>query len=230
MRLLVEDLSVMRRQLPAIDALSLQIDGAELVALIGPNGAGKTTLLRTLSGLMAPHCGRISLLGTDITKLAPEARVRCGLAHVPEGRRLFGPLTVAENLALGGWCCGCRNLARVLDWLPELEPLLERPAHSLSTSEAQLCAVGRALAADPAVLLIDEISLGLSPAAVSRLLSLLPELVSTGMAVLFVEQDVGRALSIADRVYALDRGRVVAAGAPGELLVHQAFRGFDLGD
>ena len=229
MRLQVDQLTVMRRQTPAVDGLQLQIDGAELVALVGPNGAGKTTLMRTLSGLIAPHRGSITLLGTDITHLAPEERVKRGLVHVPEGRRLFGTLTVAENLELGCWCHGDRDLGRVLAWLPELAPLLEQPAGSLSTAEAQLCAVARALAANPAVLLIDEISLGLSPAAASRLFSLLPELVSTGMAVLFVEQDLGRALSVADRVYALDRGRVVASGPPGELLVHHAFRGFELG-
>ena len=229
MRLRVDQLTVMRRQSAAIDRLELQIDGAELVALVGPNGAGKTTLLRTLSGLIAPQQGSITLLGTDITHLAPEERVKRGLVHVPEGRRLFGALSVAENLELGCWCHGDRDLGRVLGWLPELQSLLEQPAGSLSTAEAQLCAVGRALAANPAVLLIDEISLGLAPAAASRLFSLLPELVSTGMAVLFVEQDLGRALSVADRVYALDRGRVVASGPPGELLVHHAFRGFELG-
>lgn len=229
MRLQVDKLTVMRRQSAAVDSVDMQIDGAELVALVGPNGAGKTTLLRTLAGLMAPHQGSITLLGTEITGLTPEARVKRGLVHVPEGRRLFGALTVAENLELGCWCHGERDLGHVLDLLPELVPLLERPAGSLSTAEAQLCAVARAIAANPVVLLIDEISLGLSPAAASRLFSLLPELVSTGMAILFVEQDVGRALSVADRVYALDRGRIVAAGAPGELLVHHAFRGFELG-
>jgi len=227
-RLLVEELCVTRQGQPVIDALDLHLDEAELVALVGPNGAGKTTVLRALSGLTETSSGRIRVLGSDITSLPPEARVRCGLAHVPEGRRLFGPLTVAENLRLGAWSRGCRYLTRVLSWIPELEPLLARPACSLTTAEAQLCAIGRALAADPAVLLVDEISLGLSPAAISRLLSLLPELVSTGMAVLFVEQDVGRALSVADRVYALDRGRVVAQGAPGELLIDKGFRGFEL--
>jgi len=229
-RLQVEGLTVMRHQAAAVDGVDMQIDGAEMVALIGPNGAGKTTLLRTLAGLIGPQQGRVTLLGTDVTGLTPEARVKRGLVHVPEGRRLFGALTVAENLELGCWCHGGRDLGRLLELLPELQPLLQRQAGSLSTAEAQLCAVARAIAADPVVLLIDEISLGLSPAAASRLFSLLPELVSTGMAVLFVEQDVGRALSVADRVYALDRGRVVAAGAPGELLVHHAFRGFELGD
>jgi branched-chain amino acid transport system ATP-binding protein len=214
----VEGLCVHRGRLTVLEDIDLELGDAELIALVGPNGAGKTTLLRALSGLEAAHCGSVRLFGEDVTYLGPERRAGMGLAHVPEGRRLFGGLSVRENLLLGAWHRRPPDLASVLSWLPELAEILERPARSLGSAEAQLCAIGRALAADPAVLLIDEISLGLSPRAVNRVLDLLTDLISTGVSVLFVEQDAERALAVADRAYVLKAGRIVGRGCPGELL------------
>lgn len=223
MVLAVESLSVRRGGSTVLHHIDLELRPAELVALIGANGAGKTTLLQALSGTVDPSGGAVVLLGKDVTHAPAEAEVRGGLAHVPEGRRLFEGLTVRENLILGGWRTRTDDIDPALTLLPELRPLLDQRAGTLTGAQAQLCAVARALVADPAVLLIDEISLGLAPQAVARLLMLLPDLVSLGIAVLFIEQDVGRALSIADRVYLLDRGRVARHGQSGELLADPDF-------
>ncbi|XAS76898.1 ATP-binding cassette domain-containing protein [Dermatophilaceae bacterium Sec6.4] len=223
MVLSVQALSVRRGGSTVLDNIDLELRPAELVALIGANGSGKTTLLRALSGTIDPSGGAVVLLGQDVTHAAAEAAVRGGLAHVPEGRRLFEGLTVRENLILGGWRTRTDDIEPALSILPELIPLLGQRAGTLSGAHAQLCAVGRALVADPAVLLIDEISLGLAPQAIARLLMLLPDLASLGVSVLFIEQDVGRALSIADRVYLLDRGHVARSGQPGELLADPDF-------
>lgn len=223
MLLNVDSLSVRRHGSPILTDINLELGSAELVALIGANSAGKTTLLRALSGTVSPSGGTIELLGRNITRLSTGDPARAGLAHVPEGGRLFDGLTVRENLLLGGWRSKTRDLFQALELLPELKPLLDQRASTLSSAHVQLCAIGRALVGDPAVLLIDEISLGLAPRALVRLLDLLPELVSTGIAVLFVEQDVGRALSMADRVYLLERGRITREGQPGELLADAEF-------
>jgi branched-chain amino acid transport system ATP-binding protein len=192
--------------------LDLELHQGEVVALLGANGAGKTTTLLGLSGLVERFSGEVELAGAAITTLSPELRVRRGLAHVPEERALFTDLTVLENLQVGQHSRR-KSVDAALDHCPELRPLLGRRAGLLSGGEQQMLAVARALAGEPRVLLLDEMSLGLAPLIVERLLSMVRALAtSTGCAVLLVEQHVHQALAVTDRGYVLRRGDVVLAG------------------
>jgi len=192
--------------------LDLRVDAGEVVALLGANGAGKTTTLLGLSGLVAASAGQVVLDGRPLGKVAPDARARRGLAHVPEDRALFADLTVRENLQLGQHSRR-KRIDDALDRCPELRPLLDRRAGLLSGGEQQMLAMARALAAQPKVLLVDEMSLGLAPLIVERLLRMLSELAhETGCAVLLVEQHVEQALAVADRGYVLNRGDVALEG------------------
>jgi len=204
------------RGLTVVRGVDLHVEPGEVVALLGANGAGKSTTLLTISGLAELQGGVVRLAGTDLAGMSPSARARAGLGHVTEDRSLFTKLSTFDNLRLGGH----GDLARlddVLQLLPALRPLLRRQSGSLSGGEQQMLALGRALMGQPKVLLVDELSLGLAPLIVRRLLENLRQLANGGLAVLMVEQHVQQALRIADRVMVLARGRTSFTGAAGDL-------------
>jgi len=202
--------------LTVVRGIDLHVDAGEVVALLGANGAGKSTTLLTISGLAERQGGDIRLDGTSIVRMQSAARARAGLGHVTEDRSLFTKLTTLENLRLGGHG-DLERLDTVLELMPALRPLLPRQSGSLSGGEQQMLALGRALMARPKVLLVDELSLGLAPLIVRRLLENLRQLADAGLGVLMVEQHVQQALRIADRVLVLARGRVSFAGSATEL-------------
>jgi branched-chain amino acid transport system ATP-binding protein len=218
MSLLAADGIVARHGLlAAVRGVSLAVSKGAAVAVVGANGAGKTTLLRALAGVHRIESGRISLDGSDVTALAAPARVAAGIALVPEGRRLFGDMTVRENLLVAGdhGRRGAWTLDTVLDALPALKPLLDRPAEILSGGQRQAAAIGRGLMSNPRVLLLDEVSLGLSPVAVDGLYEALAGLRRAGATMLLVEQDLDRALAFADHMLCMLEGRIVLEGPPG---------------
>src|SRR5437867_12789062 len=214
----VRNLTVRHGYLQALTNIDLSVSAGETLAIIGANGAGKSTLLRAIVGLHRPSAGTMALDGRAITMLPPHARVRAGIALVPEGRRLFPSLSVEENLLVGQssgrsgpW--SVRAVYELFDWMRDRRH--ERTVH-LSGGEQQAVAIGRALMANPKVLLLDELSLGLAPSMVRRIYGVLPELVKKGMAILLVEQDVAQALRIADRFQCLLEGRTTLEGKPAE--------------
>jgi branched-chain amino acid transport system ATP-binding protein len=211
---------------PVVRELDLEIAPGEVVALLGPNGAGKTTTLRAVSGLIERLAGTIEFNGEAVDSLRPHQRARRGLAHVPEDRALFSDLTVDENLRLGLRTTRSRRRAAIdgiFDLLPELAARRRLRAGVLSGGEQQMLAVGRALGADPRCLLVDEMSLGLAPIIVQRLLPIVRRIADdAGVGVLMVEQHVPVALAVADRAYALARGRIVLHRPAAELLEQPA--------
>jgi branched-chain amino acid transport system ATP-binding protein len=204
----------------AVRGLSLQVAKGEIVALLGPNGAGKTSTLRGLTGLVRPRSGTVSVNGVRIDGHGAAGAVKAGLAHVPEGRRVFPEMTVLDNLRLGAW--GDRRKTKVVDGrvqtafelFPRLSERRGQAAGSMSGGEQQMLAIARALMSDPQLLLIDELSLGLSPLVVDEILARLVELNKAGLSILLIEQFVHRALDVADRVYVLKKGRVAYSGTP----------------
>ena len=230
------DLRASHGQLVAVRDVSLELKAGETVALVGSNGAGKTTLLRTLAGVHPTQAGSIWLGGTELSAQPAHRRVQQGLALVPEGRRLFADMTVRENLLLAQEHRGRQrdgdaswSIERVVQALPALKPLMHRPAGALSGGQRQAAAIARALMTNPTVLLIDEVSLGLSPRAVDEVYRHLEELRrEAGTTLLLVEQDLGRAMAFADRVLCLREGRIVLAAAAAGLdrnLVTEAYFG-----
>lgn len=207
--------------------IDLDVAAGTITTLVGANGAGKTTLLKTLTGLVAPAAGDVSLDGQPLFRLAAEARPAAGVAMVPEGRRLFAGLTVLENLRIGAYSRVDRrsvegDLDRVFGHFPELADIRDRLAGNLSGGQQQMCAIGRALMARPKLLLVDEMSLGLAPMVVDRLAATLAAInAAEGLAVLLVEQDVELAFEIARDAYVLETGRIVAAG-PSSVLRDRA--------
>lgn len=196
--------------------LSLEVSAGEVVALLGPNGAGKTTTLLAISGLVERLGGEISVLGKPAPKLSQAHRLAGrGVLHVPEDRGLFRQLSVRENLELGP--AGRPGIARVIEIFPELEVLIDRRAGLLSGGEQQMVALGRAIAAEPRLLMIDELSFGLAPALVLRLLPVVRQAADSGAAVLLVEQQVDLALRYADRGYVVSHGDLVMSGSAEEL-------------
>jgi branched-chain amino acid transport system ATP-binding protein len=204
--------------------VSLEVGGGELVCIIGSNGAGKTTLMRCLSGLLKSSAGSITVDGQSMTQAVPADFVRAGIAHVPEGRRLFSAMSVHDNLLMGAYLRSekadvAADLERVYTMFPILAERRKQDAGTLSGGEQQMCAVGRGLMAAPSLLLIDELSLGLAPRVVEELSATLRAINKTGVAILLVEQDVINALELADRAYVVDHGRVTKSG-PAMSLAH----------
>jgi branched-chain amino acid transport system ATP-binding protein len=215
----LEQLTVHHGQLAAVSALDLELDEGSTLAVIGANGAGKTTLLRTIAGTHRPTRGRIRFDGHDITHVPAHRRAANGIRLVPEGRRLFGSLTVEENLLAGAYRkrSGPWQLAAVVELFPWIGERRKQSATQLSGGEQQAVAIGRALMGNPRLLLLDEISLGLAPLVVAQLYQALPKILAEGTTVLLVEQDVSQALRTADRVLCLLEGRMVLAGKPADL-------------
>lgn len=206
---------------PVLFGIDLDVGQGELIALVGANGAGKSTTLGTLSGLVRATSGAVTFSGHDITNARPEAIVKAGVAHVPQGRRLFGTVSVEKNLRLGAYVRRDRDvdadLARVLDYFPALKDKLAREAGTLSGGEQQMVAVGRGLMARPKLLMVDELSLGLAPKVVDRLIDVMKEINAAGTALMLVEQDVLVALDVADRAYVLENGRIAMSGPAADL-------------
>ena len=230
----VERISVHYGAAPALFDVSLDVGAGELVCIVGPNGAGKSTLINTIAGLNRVSSGALSFAGRDLAHLPAHRFCAEGIAIVPEGRRLFGGMTVRENLELGSLLAAARarrdqSLERACAMFPALAPKLDRPARTLSGGQQQMVAIARALMAQPRLLLLDEPSLGLAPAIVLELFRAIQRINAGGTAVLLVEQNVAAALDISARAYVLDEGRVVAEGAPQALLaqphIHRAYLG-----
>jgi branched-chain amino acid transport system ATP-binding protein len=219
----VRDLDVDHGQLRAVGGVSLSVYAGELYAIIGANGAGKSTLLRTIAGLHAATRGSLLLDGVAVTRDSPDRRVKAGISLVPEGRRLFGSLTLEENLQVGahGRRQGPWSIQRVYELFPWMGERRHQRTTQLSGGEQQAVAIGRALVANPRVLLLDELSLGLAPIVVRRIYGLLPELLETGVTILVVEQDVSQAMRVASHVHCLLEGRTTLLGPPGDFTPEQ---------
>lgn len=201
--------------------VDLQVREREIVALVGPNGAGKTTLLRALSGMAEIRDGSVTFRGRSLRDRSIEQIVDLGIAHVPEGRRLFAGLTVRANLKLGGWRTKNTDLDRVIELFPRLGERLEQVTGSMSGGEQQMCAIARGLMSQPDLMMIDELSLGLAPMVVDEIIERLPDIAAAGTSILLVEQDVDAALSVAERAYVLETGHVALSGKAGELLADE---------
>ncbi|HVH62371.1 MAG TPA: ABC transporter ATP-binding protein [Candidatus Dormibacteraeota bacterium] len=209
--------------------VTIAVEPKQIVAMVGANGAGKTTLLRVISGMISSRAGQIVFDGRNITGAAIEDIVDLGIAHVPEGRRLFSGLTVRENLLLGGWRRNHRDLSRVIELFPVLGQRLGQIASTLSGGEQQMCAIARGLMSQPSLLLIDELSLGLAPKTVDEIVGRLPEVAKSGTGILLVEQDIDTALSISQFAYVIDTGRITRSGPSTELLADPAIKESYLG-
>ena len=221
--LVVRDLVVHHGQLQALSGISLTVFPGEVYALIGANGAGKSTMLRTIAGLNQPSAGSISYDGKDVTGLRPERRATQGIVMVPEGRRLFGSLSVEENLKVGATYArpGPWTIERVYDMFGWMRERRNQPTAQLSGGEQQAVAIGRALVANPRVLMLDELSLGLAPVVVQRIYGMLPQILGTGLTVLLVEQDVSQALRVASHIQCLLEGRTTLEGKPADVTADQ---------
>ena len=219
----VRELTVHHGQLRALDRVSLQVFPGEVYAIIGANGAGKSTLLRTIAGLHRPTEGSIRFDGQDVTRVRPERRAARGIAMVPEGRRLFESLTVEENLQIGATYArkGPWTIERVYEMFGWMAERRAQRTAQLSGGEQQAVAIGRALVANPRVLLLDELSLGLAPVVVQRIYGMLPQILATGLTVLLVEQDVSQALRVASHLQCLLEGRTTLEGRPSDVTPQQ---------
>lgn len=198
--------------------IDLNVQENEIVALVGPNGAGKTTLLRAISGMVQVRSGSVEFQGAKIGGESIENIFAHGIAHVPEGRRLFPGLSVRDNLRLGGWRTGKTDVDRVVELFPRLGERLNQIAGSMSGGEQQMCAIARGLMSEPKLIMIDELSLGLAPVVVDEIIDRLPSIAASGTSVLLVDQDVDAALTIAGRAYVLEAGHLVLSGAAADLL------------
>lgn len=206
----------------ALDGVSVDIPPGQVTAVIGSNGAGKSTLLKAIVGLVPAESGEVLVDGVDATSAGTSAVVKKGVALVPEGRRLFGDLTVEENLRVGGYrlrraAGGAPSLESVLEYFPELRVKLRERAHHLSGGQQQMLAIGRALMSRPRVLMLDEPCSGLAPVVVKRIAGLFSEIATSGVTVLLVEQNATVALDVSDRCYVLETGHVVLEGASSDL-------------
>jgi len=220
-------------RIEALHGIDLDVKQGQLVALVGANGAGKTTLLRTISGVQPASAGSIRLFGRDITRLPPNERVRLGICQVPEGRHVFGPMSIEDNLRLGAYTRPRNNLDADLERMYELFPILKEkralPAGTLSGGQQQMLAMARALMGQPRLLLLDEPSMGLAPLLVEEIFRVVKHLKSEGITIFLVEQNAHAALSIADIGYVMETGRTILTGTGENLLnneqVKQAYLG-----
>ena len=231
----IKDLSVYYGVIQALKGISFEVNEGEVIALIGANGAGKTTTLHTVSGLIAPKSGSVIFEGQDITKTPAHKIVSMGMAHVPEGRRVFASLSVLQNLRLGAYTRNDKeeieeSLRKVYKRFPRLEERKNQPAGTLSGGEQQMLAMGRALMSNPRIILMDEPSMGLSPILVNEIFDIIKEVSAGGTTVLLVEQNAKNALSIADRGYVLETGRIVLEGKAQELLNNKSVQSAYLGE
>ncbi|MBO5565020.1 MAG: ABC transporter ATP-binding protein [Lachnospiraceae bacterium] len=212
----IENLRVSFGKMDVLHDISLTVEEGELISVIGPNGAGKTTLIRTIMGLKTPQSGKVVYNGEDITHVPAFRRAQMGIGYVPEGRRVFGNLSVEENLRMGGYTMKDeaekqKNVERVYEIFPRLKERRGQLAKTMSGGEQQMLAIGRALILTPKLLLIDEVSMGLMPIMVSTCFKVIKELNDQGITVLVVEQNANKALKIADRGYVLETGNIVLA-------------------
>jgi branched-chain amino acid transport system ATP-binding protein len=229
----VEALSSRYGRITALSDVSLRVDDGELIALVGANGAGKSTLLRALSGVQPVASGSVRFEGGDITRISARNRVRMGIVQVPEGRQVFGPLSVEDNLRLGAYVRPASELAGGLERVYALFPILAKKRHeaagTLSGGQQQMLAMGRALMTNPRLLLLDEPSMGLAPRLVAEIFATIRSLKAAATTILLVDQNARAALSIADRAYVLEVGRIALAGRGNELLVDPAVQQAYLG-
>lgn len=230
--LVLENIDTYYGAIHILQNLSLQVNEGELVCLLGGNACGKSTTLKTALGMVSPKNGKITFAGEDVTKKNTAVRVKLGVAVVPENRRLFGPMTVLENLKIGAYVRGDADpadLERVFELFPKLKDRQSQLAGTLSGGEQQMVAVGRALMSRPRLLLMDEPSMGLSPRLVEQSFEMIAGLHAQGISMLVVEQNANMALSIADRGYVLQTGRIVLEGKASELAGHEELRRAYLG-
>ena len=234
MLLEVNNINVYYGAIHAIKGISFHVDEGEIVTLIGANGAGKTTTLDTVSGLLRSKTGDIAFLGQSITHTAPHVIVKNGLAHVPEGRRVFAQMTVEENLEMGAFTRNSAEVAPGLDRVYQLFPRLKerrrQVAGTLSGGEQQMLAMGRALMSAPKLMMLDEPSMGLAPILVDQVFEIIRSLHEAGTTILLVEQNAQAALSVADRAYVLETGRIVTEGEGKALLASPEIKKAYLGD
>ena len=229
----IEDLEAGYGAIAALRGVTLEVRAGEIVTLIGSNGAGKSTLLRSVSGLVRPRRGRILLDGEDIGSARPDQIVRLGVCHVPEGRRIFANLSVLENLQMGGYVrrgSSVETLEQVLSLFPRLRERLKQAGGTLSGGEQQMLAIGRALMAQPRLLLLDEPSLGLAPRLVQQIFEIIQTIHAAGTTVVLVEQNAHQALRIASRAYVLETGSLVLEGSAAELAADPRVRRAYLGE
>ena len=231
----VTDLKVNYGVNQAIKGVSFEVNEGEVIALIGANGAGKTTILHTVTGLIAPKSGKIEFEGKDITKMPAHKIVTLGMAHVPEGRRVFADLSVYENLLMGAFTRKDKDeIAKTLEMVykrfPRLRERKNQVAGTLSGGEQQMLAMGRALMSHPKILLMDEPSMGLSPLFVNEIFDIIKEVSASGTTVLLVEQNAKKALSIADRAYVLETGKIVLDAAADVLMNDPSIKKAYLGE
>lgn len=231
----INDIKVYYGMIQAIKGVSFSVNEGEVVALIGANGAGKTTILHTISGLLSPKEGNVVFEGQDITKLPAHKIVSMGMAHVPEGRRVFSQLSVLQNLKMGAYTRHDKEeinetLTHVFDRFPRLKERQSQMAGTLSGGEQQMLAMGRALMSHPKIILMDEPSMGLSPIFVNEIFDIIQEVSKGGTTVLLVEQNAKKALSIADRAYVLETGNIVLEGQASELLNNEDIKKAYLGE
>jgi len=231
----IKDIQVYYGMIQAIKGVSFEVKQGEIVALIGANGAGKTTILHTITGLIRAKVGEITFENTDITKIPAHKIVSMGMAHVPEGRRVFAQRTVYENLKLGAFTRKCQQefeatLKSVYKRFPRLEERRNQLAGTLSGGEQQMLAMGRALMSHPKIIVMDEPSMGLSPILVGEIFKIIEEVSASGTTILLVEQNAKKALSVADRAYVLETGNIVLSGDAKELLNDERIRKAYLGD
>ncbi len=231
----VTDLKVYYGVIQAIKGISFEVNQGEVIALIGANGAGKTTILHTVTGLLKPKSGKIEFEGTDITKMPGHKIVALGMAHVPEGRRVFADLTVYENLMLGAYTRKSKEeieqtLQMVYTRFPRLQERKTQLAGTLSGGEQQMLAMGRALMSHPKIILMDEPSMGLSPIFVNEIFDIIKQVSASGTTVLLVEQNAKKALEIADRAYVLETGNIVKSASAKELMNDDSIKKAYLGE